>query len=150
MIRQFPLFQQPVEEATAPLQCQHRTVSPDGQIVCAKISQGENKVSPALCRTCPSRTINCAHLRFSLSLSSSSPLIVRFNGRTEIWNDEPPQLRFRHAACALRVLPILNPSACAACSLHLPLLPDSNLQLPNSQPARVVPFPSREPLAASA
>jgi len=127
--------------------CEHRTVSKDGRILCTKIVEGDNEVSPNVCRDCPMRAVNCEHLCFSLRLSSPSPLTVRFNGRTEIWDDGPPQLDFQRAACAARVVPIYGPRACAGCALrkeHLPALPD-----PVEHPAKVVTFPGREAVAAA-
>ena len=131
--------------------CEHRTVSKDGRIVCGKIVEGDNNVSPNTCRACPFKAVNCTHLRFSLRQTSPSPLIVRFNGRTEIWDDDPPQLSFERAACAAKVAPIDQPQACAGCTLRQPL------QAPVAQPARrrvahaakVVPFPQREAVAAT-
>ena len=76
------------------LTCEHRTVSRDGRIVCKKIVDGQAEVSPSVCRQCPSRAVNCRHLRFSLRLTSPSPLLVRFNGRTELWDDGPAELPF--------------------------------------------------------
>jgi hypothetical protein len=132
--------------------CEHRAVSKDGRIVCQRIVEGDNEVSPNECRDCPFKAVNCAHLMFSLLQISPSPLIVRYNGRTEIWDDEPPELRFERAACTAKVMPIHGPRACAECALHKPL------QAPVERPARrrkvagagkVVPFPGREPLAAT-
>lgn len=101
--------------------CEHRAVSEDGRIVCRKVVQGENAVSPDLCRACPFRAVNCCHLRFSLLQTSPSPLVVRFNGRTELWDDEPAEVRFQRAACSVQVLSIEHPSICAACSVHKPI-----------------------------
>ena len=98
--------------------CEHRTVSKQGKIVCKKIMQGENEVSPDVCRTCPSKSVNCGHLRFSLEQTTPSPLIVRFNGRTEIWDDDPPELRFDQAACSEKVMPIYSPKQCMSCPLR--------------------------------
>ena len=132
--------------------CEHRTVSKDGRIVCQRIVEGDPEVSPNVCRDCPFKAVNCAHLKFSLRQISPSPLIVRFNGRTEVWDDDPPELRFERAACIAKVMPIHSPRACAECALRRPL------QAPVERPARrrkvagagkVVPFPSREPLAAT-
>jgi hypothetical protein len=104
--------------------CKHRRVAADGRIVCAKITSGDNEVSPNLCRNCPAETIACHHLRFSLQKSSPSAIVVRYaNGRTEVWNDEPPSVSFLHAACAAKVAPISSPTECAACSLRLTTLP---------------------------
>ena len=38
--------------------CEHRTVSKEGRIVCRKIVEGENTVSPNLCRNCPFMAVN--------------------------------------------------------------------------------------------
>jgi len=94
--------------------CQHRSVAADGRIVCAKITLGDNEVSPNLCRNCPAKTIACHHLRFSLQKSSPSAIVVRYvNGRTEVWNDKPPSVSFLRAACAAKVAPITSPRECA-------------------------------------
>jgi len=128
MIQNLSLVQDP-ETHMGPSQCEHRTVSKDGRIVCLKIVLGENAVSPDLCRTCPFRAVNCSHLRFSLVHTSPSPLLVRFNGRTEMWNDEPPEVRFRKAACSVQILPIEHPDFCTGCSLRQPI------HTPPKQPA---------------
>jgi hypothetical protein len=127
--------------------CEHRTVSKDGRILCKKIVEGENEVSPNVCRDCPMRAVNCEHLRFSLRLSSPTPLTVRFNGRTEIWDDGPPALAFERAACAARVVPIRDARACAGCTLRKEHLPARSE--PVEHPARVVAFPGREAVAAA-
>ena len=131
--------------------CEHRSVSKEGRIICGKIVEGDPEVSPNLCRDCPFKAVDCTHLRFSLRLSSPSPLIVRFNGRTEVWDDDPPQLSFEHAACAARVTPIHHPRACANCTLRQPLQaePDPATET-HTQPGRVVAFPGREPALAAA
>jgi hypothetical protein len=98
--------------------CEYRAVSKDGRVICRKIVEGENVVSPGLCRTCPFRAVNCSHLRFSLLRTSPSPLLVRFNGRTELWNDDPPEVRFLQAACSVWVLPIGHPGLCSGCSIR--------------------------------
>jgi len=130
--------------------CEHRSVSKDGRITCGKIVEGDPEVSPNLCRDCPFKAVDCSHLRFSLRLSSPSPLIVRFNGRTEIWDDDPPQLSFERAACSARVRPIHDPRACANCTLRQPLQasPDPAAET-HGQPGRVVAFPGREPALAA-
>jgi hypothetical protein len=151
MIREFPMCQ-PREDLAAGSGCQFRTVSKDGRIVCSKIAQGDNAVSPAVCRACPFSTVNCAHLRFSLQHTSPSPLVVRFNGRTEVWNDDPAQLLFYHAACAERVVPIHSPRACAACPLRVAAQAacEGGASRPApARPGKVVPFPVREPLVAT-
>jgi hypothetical protein len=129
-------------------------VAGDGRIVCIKIAEGDAQVSPDLCRDCPFKAVDCSHLRFSLRLTSPSPLIVRFNGRQEIWDDGPPVLRFERAACAERVMPIHDPRACSDCALRCPLHAVS--ESPVCEPAAagrvvgtVVPFPSREAVAAA-
>ena len=153
-------FKQIEPRAASETPCGHRSVSNDGRIICAKIVEGDNAVSPSLCRSCPFSSVNCAHLRFSLSLSSPSPLIVRFNGHTEVWDDDPPVLQFSQAACAQQVIPITGSSSCASCSLRQPILSLSDLPAPRRRRAlssKVVPFPPanegppphREPIAAS-
>jgi hypothetical protein len=101
--------------------CEHRSVAPDGRIVCHKIAWGENKVSPNLCRSCPGQAVNCAHLRFSLHHSPPSSLLVRCSGRTEVWTDDRPALAFQQAACALQVIPLHSPRSCASCALREPV-----------------------------
>lgn len=132
--------------------CEHRTVSKDGRIVCQKIVEGDPEVSPNVCRDCPFKAVDCIHLRFSLRLSSPSPLVVRVNGRTEVWDDGPRHLTFERAACAERVVPIHGPSACAECPLRQPLR-DTAAEPPASRPAaamgKVVSFPAREAVAAA-
>ncbi len=99
--------------------CTHRSVARDGRIVCSKITQGNNEVSPNLCRDCPARQVACDKLRFSLEKSSPSPIVVRYgNGHSEVWNDEPPRISFLRAACAARIAPISDPRQCAACALR--------------------------------
>lgn len=71
------------------LACQHRSVSKDGHTICQKIIEGNREVSPNICRDCPFKTVDCAHLRLFLRLSSSPSLIVRFSGWTEVWDDGP-------------------------------------------------------------
>lgn len=132
--------------------CEHRTVSKDGRIICQKIVDGDPEVSPNVCRDCPYRAVDCSHLRFSLRLSSPSPLVVRFNGRTEVWDDGPARLTFERAACAERVMPIHGIRACAECPLRQPLR-DIAAESPASRPAassgKVVSFPAREAVAAT-
>jgi hypothetical protein len=131
--------------------CKHRSVAADGRIVCAKITLGDNEVSPNLCRDCPAKTIACHHLRFSLQKSSPSAIVVRYaNGRTEVWNDEPPSVSFLHAACAARVAPITSPRECAACSLRLTTLPQPQVRekVARHKPkGKAVPLP--QPVAAT-
>ena len=132
--------------------CQHRSVAANGRIVCAKITLGDNEVSPNLCRNCPAKTIAYRHLRFSLQKSSPSAIVVRYaTGRTEVWNDEPPSVSFLRAACAAKVAPITSPRECAACSLRLTTLPQHQVRekVAQRKPGgdKVVPFP--QPQAAT-
>ncbi|KPL17210.1 MAG: hypothetical protein AMJ92_11975 [candidate division Zixibacteria bacterium SM23_81] len=132
--------------------CEHRSVAADGRIVCAKITLGENEVSPNLCRNCPAKIIACHHLRFSLQKSSSSAIVVRYaGGRTEVWNDEPPSVSFLRAACSVKVAPITNPRGCAACSLRLTTLPQPQVREKAAQrkpeEGRGIPLP--QPMAAT-
>jgi hypothetical protein len=131
--------------------CEHRTVSKDGCIVCAKIVEGDRQVSPDVCRACPVKAINCAHLRFSLHQTSPSRLIVRYNGRTEIWDDDPPEVKLEYAACAAQVIPIEHPRVCAGCSLRQAV--ETAAERPERRPAArtgtIVPFPLREAVAAA-
>jgi hypothetical protein len=152
MIRELSAYRQSVKPPLGLSSCEHRTVSKDGRIVCAKIVEGDNQVSPNVCRECPFKAVNCAHLRFSLRQIFPSPLTVRFNGRTEIWNDEPAELRFEHAACAARITPIEHPRSCAACPLRQALQAPAEEQITRrraSGTGKVVPFPQREPMAAT-
>jgi len=134
--------------------CEHRTVSKDGRIICAKIVEGEDGISPNLCQRCPFKAVNCAHLRFSLRQTTPRPLVVRHNGRTEIWDDDPPEVRCEQAACTARVVPIDDARACAHCSLRQPVAVAAQAAAHDRRPraaagARVVPFPSREAVAAA-
>jgi hypothetical protein len=132
--------------------CEHRTVAKDGRIVCARIVEGESEVSPNVCRFCPFKAVNCAHLRFSLRHCLPTPLLVRYNGRTEIWNDGPAELRFERAACTARVTPIQEPRSCTGCTLRQPaqvLLEQPEQKRRVAGLGKVVPFPSHEPLAAT-
>ena len=132
--------------------CENRTVSKDGRIVCSKIVEGDNEVSPNVCRECPFRAVDCSHLRFSLRLEAGSPLIVRYNGRTEVWDDGPAELCFERAACSIKVMPVYEPRSCAGCALRKPvgLKADQPRQMPrNGGNGKVVSFPSREALVAA-
>jgi hypothetical protein len=132
--------------------CEHRTVSKDGRIVCRRIVEGDNEVSPKVCFNCPFRAVNCAHLRFSLRQTSPSPITVRYNGRVEVWDDEPPEVRFERAACAEKKMPIFDARSCAGCPLHQALhAPVQKQSLPTRRTnglGKVVPFRSREVAAA--
>jgi hypothetical protein len=134
--------------------CEHRTVSKDGRIVCRRIVEGDNEVSPKVCFSCPFKAVNCSHLRFSLCQTSPTPITVRYNGRVEIWDDEPPELRFERAACAKKKIPILDARSCAGCPLRQALhAPGKSPALPGRRSngvGKVVPFRSREVPAAAA
>jgi hypothetical protein len=132
--------------------CEHRSVATDGRIVCAKITLGDNEVSPNLCRDCPAKSVACQHLHFSLQKSTPSAIVVRYaGGRTEVWNEESPSISFLHAACAARVAPITSPKECAACSLRPATLPQpqvkENVVRCQRKEGKVVPFP--QPVAAT-
>lgn len=148
MIQVLSAVRDPQEAAGMQVACEHRTVSKDGRIVCAKIAQGDNTVTAEVCRACPARAVNCSHLRFSLSHFAHVPLVVRFNGRMEIWSDDAPELHFCHAACAERIAPVLQARACAACPLRSPCHAGAGAALPARQPrvlGKVVAFQGREP-----
>jgi hypothetical protein len=153
MIRQLssPRKHQLATPALSP--CAHRTVSKDGGIICSKIVEGDNAVSPDVCRDCPVKAVNCSHLSFSLRQTAPSRLIVRFNGRTEIWDDDPPEVLFDRAACAAKVVPIDSPRSCAGCALRRPV--DGPVERPAPRQRRaatagkVVPFPRRGALVAA-
>ncbi|MBM4466223.1 MAG: hypothetical protein FJ014_11835 [Chloroflexi bacterium] len=140
--------------------CQYRSVARDGRIVCTKIVEGDNEVSPNLCRDCPARQVSCDKLRFSLQKFSPSPIVVRYgNGHSEVWNDEPPRISFLQAACAARIAPVSDPRRCAVCALRTvgePILEE--IPLPQvARPAhhevasggKVIVFPQRVAVAAS-
>ena len=139
------------ERETAGLgSCEYRTAAKDGRIICSKVTEGDNEVSPNLCRECPFKAVNCSHLRFSLRQTSPSPLIVRYNGRTEIWDDGPNELSFEHAACAAKVIPVYGPRSCAGCTLRKPVQAPAQKPPLGRKPAdigKVVVFPSHEPVA---
>ncbi|NIV30313.1 MAG: hypothetical protein GWN58_12710 [Anaerolineae bacterium] len=142
----------PAKDTHSAASCQHRTVAKDGRIVCSRIVEGDSEVSPNVCRDCPFKAVNCGHLCFSLRQTSPSPLIVRYNGRTEIWDDGPCSLSFEKAACAAKVMPILDPRSCADCALHKPL--QAPVKAPSRRPktgsvGKVVAFPAHEPLAVA-
>jgi hypothetical protein len=161
MICKLPLTGWPQGAPAASTACEHRSVAPDGRIVCRKIAWGDNKVSPSLCRSCPGQTVNCTHLRFSLRHSPPSSLLVRFSGRTEVWSDDRPALDFQQAACALQVIPLHSPRSCASCALRQPIgaaeaerageAERAARLRPAATPGKVVPFPEqeREPVAAT-
>jgi hypothetical protein len=132
--------------------CENRTVSKDGRIICSKIIEGDNEVSPNTCRDCPFRAVDCSHLRFSLRMEAASPLVVRYNGRTEVWDDGPAELSFERAACSAKVMPVYGPRSCTGCVLRQPM--GLKTEQPRQVPrvvgnGKVVSFPSREALAAA-
>jgi hypothetical protein len=140
--------------------CVHRRVDRDGRIVCNKIVEGDNEVSPNLCRDCPAKQVSCDKLHFSLKKSSPSPIVVRYgNGHSEVWNDEPARISFLKAACAARVIPISDPRQCAACALRTagePVLEEVPLprvarpvQHEVARGGKVIAFPQRVAAAAS-
>jgi hypothetical protein len=152
MIRDIATARKQIEPTPDLGTCEHRTVAKDGRIVCSKIVQGEAEISPNVCRACPFKAVNCAHLRFSLEQTEPHRLVVRYNGKTEIWDDEPPELRFEHAACAAKVLPIDHPRQCANCALYQPVaqpVPRPARRRVAAAGAKVVPFPQREAVAAT-
>jgi hypothetical protein len=129
--------------------CPNRSVADDGRIVCAKIVQGDNEVSPNLCRDCPARSVSCDNLRFSLQKSSPSPIVVRYNGgHTEVWDNDPPSISFYRAACAVKVMPVTSPKECAGCALRLAAQPEPvQRKRKVARRGKVVPFP--QPAAAA-
>jgi hypothetical protein len=160
MLQELPSIQQDKDFGLDPGSCAHRSVSKDGRIVCGKVVEGENEVSPNVCWACPAKAVNCTHLRFSLRQSVPSPLIVRYNGRTEVWDDDPPELCFERAACDAQVMPIHSPRACAGCSLRQPQWAVREPPVRRGRASngsnrgvkgggRVVPFPGREAVAAT-
>jgi hypothetical protein len=154
MIRNLTAVRQPKELVPGSSPCEHRTVSKDGRIVCDKIAVGDNSVSPNECRSCPFRAVNCKHLCFSLEQTSPRPLVVRYNGREEVWDDDPAEVRFEQAACAAKVAPILDPRACAACSLRQALTESAKQPVRRRRRraatgGKVVEFPGRAATAAA-
>ncbi len=128
--------------------CPHRSVAEDGRIVCAKIVQGDNEVSPNLCRDCPAKMVCCDNLRFSLQKTSPSPIVVRYNGgHTEVWDNDPPSVSFHRAACAVKMMPIANPKECAGCALRTVAPPQpAQRKRKTARRGKVLPFP--QPVAA--
>lgn len=132
--------------------CAHRAVSKNGRIICAKIVEGDNAVSPQICQACPVRAIDCGHLRFSLRRTSPSPLTVRLNGRTEVWDDDPPETRLQEAACAAKVMPVKNSRVCQGCEQRQPAGAPTQAPAPPPRQRKaprqgnVVPFPVHRPI----
>jgi len=132
--------------------CAYRSVASDGRIVCRKIVEGDNEVSPNLCRDCPARQINCEKLRFSLQKFSPTPIVVRYgNGHCEVWNDEPAKITFLRAACVAKVAPISDLRQCASCALRtVDEAVMEEVTLPQvAGGGKVIPFPQRTAAAAS-
>jgi hypothetical protein len=153
MIRKLSSFRQQQDPALSSSPCEHRIVSKDGRIICRKIAEGDNVVTPNLCRACPVKAVNCCHLCFSLRQTSPRPLIVRFNGRTEVWDDDPPELHFQQAACTVKVVPIGQPQACTGCELRQPVQATGERPAPRRRQVvgggKVVPFPGRGAVVAA-
>ena len=138
--------------------CPQRGVADDGRVVCAKISRGDNEVSPAFCAACPAAQINCQHLRFTLEKSLASSIIVHYgNGKSEVWDARPPAVHFNRAACLARVMPIVSNKECAAgCALHQPryiaedemyrgqaaVSKAEDMPVSVPMPGKVIPFPA--------
>ncbi len=115
--------------------CEHRQVSEDGRITCAKIVLGDNQVSPDLCGDCPARARNCQHLRFSLQKHSLTPITVRWgNGHVETWDDISPSVSFVQAACHVRTIAVSSPRDCLSCQLREALHPEMELPTPALEP----------------
>jgi hypothetical protein len=118
--------------------CEFRSVDKTGRVVCDKVEGGNNEVSPALCQDCPFKRAECEHLRFTLHKTAPAPIVVRYaTGRVEVWNNDPPSVRFQRAACALKACPVQSPEQCFAC-------PSRTCRVAAPQPAavgRVVSFP---------
>lgn len=99
--------------------CDHRRVSEDGRVTCAKVVVGDDEVSVGMCYSCPARICNCPHLCFSLQKISRSPVTVRWaNGHVEMWNNEAPTVSFLRSACALKTISISSPEECLRCDVR--------------------------------
>lgn len=119
--------------------CHFRQVDNHGRILCGVIKGGDREVSVQLCRACPVSQINCQNLRAGLEKKTSTPITVRFaTGRVEVWDDTPPTIEFKQAACAAKTMPIHSPRDCAGCLIRLPnVIPQNAIQVAhrNRQPA---------------
>lgn len=111
--------------------CHFRQVDNHGRILCNVIKGGDRQVSVQLCRACPVAQINCQHLRAGLDKKVSTPITVRFaTGRVEVWDDAPPTIDFKQAACAAKTMPIHSPRDCAGCPIRLPnVIPQTAIQV---------------------
>ena len=99
-------------------------------------------MSVNLCRACPVSQINCQHLRAGLEKKVSTPLTVRFaTGRVEVWDDAPPTIEFKQAACAAKTMPITSPRDCAGCPIRMPnVIPQNAIQVAHrAKPAASAP-----------
>lgn len=147
--------------------CQFRQVDNHGRILCNLIKGGDREVSVNLCRACPVQAINCQNLRAGLEKKISTPLTVRFaTGRVEVWDDAPPAIDFKQAACAAKTMPIHSPRDCAGCPLRVPNVapqnamqaarqakqaaPSANPNAPASPNVTAATFAPRAPRAAPA
>lgn len=111
--------------------CQFRQVDNHGRILCNLIKGGDREVSVNLCRACPVQAINCQNLRAGLEKKVSTPITVRFaTGRVEVWDNAPPAIDFKQAACAAKTMPIHSPRDCAGCPLRVPnVVPQNAIQV---------------------
>lgn len=126
--------------------CNHRRVSDDGRVTCAKIVVGDDEVSVGLCLSCPARICNCEHLCFSLQKISRSPVTVRWaNGQVELWKDQAPAVCFLRSACALKTISISSPDECLGCDLRHGWSPQECVHIVSVRgvrplPNNVIPF----------
>lgn len=153
MIRELSIARKQPQAKLVQSACDHRAVSKVGRIICTKIVEGDNVVSPEICQSCPVKAINCEHLCFSLRQTSPSPLTIRFNGRTEVWDDDPPEVRLQEAACAAKVLPVRDARTCLGCALRkpvdVPVQQPAAQECPSASNGKIVAFPVRNPVAAA-
>lgn len=119
--------------------CSYKTVAEDGRMLCSKIVRGDREVTAALCASCPAVGVThvqaapgsdpqiapyCRHLRFSLEKEQCGPIIIRYgNGKTVVWDERPPVLRFARAACAMRLVPLCSVADCLSCPERSAALP---------------------------
>lgn len=102
-------------------------------------------MSVQLCRACPISQINCQNLRAGLEKKVSTPITVRFaTGRVEVWDDAPPTIDFKQAACAAKTMPIHSARDCAGCPIRLPnVIPQNAIQVAHRAKSNAsVPTPS--------
>ncbi len=129
--------------------CQFRQVDNHGRILCNVIKGGDREVSVKLCAVCPVSQINCQNLRAGLEKRVSTPITVRFaTGRVEVWDDSPPSIEFKQAACAAKTMPIHSPRDCAGCPIRVPnVVPTSAIQVAHRSKQNT---PVSVPVAAAA